>query len=154
MVDISGSGYDPNKVEAKGFGFDPLPAGKYKMAIMESDLKSSQNNPNSQYLAFTFQVTEGPYAGRKVFQNVTWKNEKIDAVKIGMGQLATIQKAAGVQGAITDTGVLHFKPMMVEVGLKKRKDTGEDQNVIKGIESAASAPPPSTEGEEKPPWEQ
>jgi hypothetical protein len=55
--------------------FEPLPAGKYEVSVFEAELKEAGPNakhPGSQYIAFTFNVTEeGDYQNRKLWHNVS-----------------------------------------------------------------------------------
>lgn len=55
--------------------FEPLPTDKYAAKIVKQELKQSQAGNNM--LKFEWQITEGEYAGRKLFDNVVlsldWK---------------------------------------------------------------------------------
>ena len=55
-------GFDANQVDPAS-NFDPLPAGKYLAAIIESEMKPTKAGTGN-YLALTFQVLDGPHKGR------------------------------------------------------------------------------------------
>jgi hypothetical protein len=53
---------------------DPLPTGKYHVAITDVEAKESgpnAKNPGSTYLAIEMTVQSGPYEGRKLWTNAT-----------------------------------------------------------------------------------
>jgi hypothetical protein len=55
-------------------GLDPLPTGKYHVAITDGEIRESgpnSKNPGSQYINFEFTVQSGDYEGRKVWANAS-----------------------------------------------------------------------------------
>lgn len=138
---------DPN------FSFPPIPAGKYLAAITESTMKPTKSG-GAQFLQLTFQVLEGEYKSRTVWARLNLDNANPTTVRIARSELSAICRAVGVM-APKDSIELHNIPLVITVGLKKRKDTGEMGNVITGYDRKdAAAPKPSlasTNG--KAPWQ-
>lgn len=127
MADISG--FDAATVEPNE-GFSPIPAGDVVAVMTASEMKSTAAG-TGQYLALTFEIIEGPSKNRKLFANLNLANPSQEAVRIARGDLSAICRAVGVL-APKDTSELHNKPLVLKVGIEKRKDTGDLQNRIKG----------------------
>lgn len=146
------NGFDANEVEP-AVGFDPIPAGKYLAVITESEMKPTKSG-TGQYLQFTFQVLEGEHKGRLLWARLNLDNPNATTVKIARGELSAICRAVGVM-APKDSLELHNLPLIIKVGHKKRADTGELANVIKGYEKkgAVAQPAPAASGDGKPPWQ-
>lgn len=125
------NGFDANQVEPKR-GFTPLPAGKYVAVITDSDEKANSKGTGT-FHSLTFEIVEGEFQGRKLFVNLNLNNPNPQAVEIARGDLSAICRAVNVM-APEDTVELHDKPMVLTVGVKKNKDTGELQNVIKAYD--------------------
>lgn len=154
MADMQG--FDATKVDPST-PFDVLPAGKYLAAITESEKCRTKNNDGS-YLKFKFQILDGPQKGRVLFKQITRENKNAQAVKIGDSDLSAICHAVKVLKA-NDTQQLHNLPLVIDVKCKKRADTGEIGNEIKGFESkdgnkqaAGVAPQSSTADSGAAPW--
>lgn len=125
--------------------FDTLPAGDYVAAIVDSEMKPTQAG-TGEYLKLKWQILEGQYANRVLFENLNLQNPNAKAVEIARGQLAAIRKATGVMSP-NESSELHNIPVLLKVGCKKRTDGSEQiDNVIKsvhpkgGASNVASAP--------------
>ena len=57
--------FNANEVEPST-GYDPIPAGKYQAVITESEMKPTKTG-NGQYLQLEFEIIEGEYKNRKVW---------------------------------------------------------------------------------------
>ncbi|MCB9838227.1 MAG: DUF669 domain-containing protein [Phycisphaeraceae bacterium] len=132
--------------------FEAIPAGTYAAIISESEMKTTKTG-NGKYLQLTLQVTEGAHRGRLLWARLNIENPSETAVQIARSELSAICRAVGVM-APRDSIELHNIPLRIHVACKKRDDTGEIANEIKGYESqrgaapaAAAATPGST-----PPW--
>ncbi len=145
------NGFNATEVEPTG-NFEPIPAGKYPAAITESEMKPTKNGGGS-YLQFTFTITDGEYKNRVLWARLNLNNPNATAVKIAMSELSAICHAVGVMQP-RDSVELHNLPLVIVVKLRKREDTGELTNEIKGYERKAStgqaqtAPPTDN----TPPW--
>ena len=121
--------------------FDPIPAGKYLAAIVESTTKPTKNGAGD-YLEIVLEVLEGPYKGRRLWERLTLKHPNDVVVRIASANLSAICHAVAVM-TLRDSHELHDIPMTITVALRKREDNGEMVNVVKGYgkrEPTASAP--------------
>lgn len=147
MADLKG--FDARTVEPTA-DFDPLPAGKYVAAITESEMKPTKNG-SGHYLQLTFTVLEGEYKNRVLWARLNLNNPNATTVKIARSELSAICRATGVM-APKDSVELHNLPLVITVKLKKRDDTGELTNEIKGYakrEASGQAPQAASS---TPPW--
>jgi len=128
--------FDANTVDPAS-SFDPIPAGKYIAAITESEMKPTKNG-NGHYLELTFDILDGQYKGRKVWARLNLDNPNAQAVQIARGELSAICRAVGVMQP-QDSIELHNLPLAIKVTCKKREDTGEITNEIKGYEKKEAA---------------
>ena len=152
--------FDANTVDPAS-SFDPIPAGKYIAAITESEMKPTKAG-TGHYLELTFDILDGQYKGRKVWARLNLDNPNAQAVQIARGELSAICRAVGVMQP-QDSVELHNLPLSIKVACKKREDTGEITNEIKGYEKkeaalsstpAVSATPPAAQATgNTPPWQ-
>ena len=149
MADLRG--FDANQVEPSA-DFEPIPAGKYEAVITESEMKPTKAG-TGHYLQLTFQVIEGEFKNRFLWARLNLDNPNATAVQIARAELSAICRAVGVM-APNDSAELHNLPLVISVKCKKREDTGEITNEIKGYSqkkepevAAAAATANST-----PPW--
>ncbi|HOD84941.1 MAG TPA: DUF669 domain-containing protein, partial [Phycisphaerae bacterium] len=132
---------------------DPIPAGKYLAAITESEMKATKTGAGS-YLQMTFTVLDGEYKNRMLWARLNLNNPNATAVKIARSELSALCRAVGVLQP-RDSVELHNIPLLITVKLKKREDTGELTNEIKGFEpkaSAAGQPQQAPASDTTPPW--
>jgi hypothetical protein len=129
-------GFNANDVDPHK-GFDPIPSGVYTCAIVESTAKPTKNQ-KGQLLELVVEVLEGPHKGRKVWDNLMLAHAESDkAVEVGLSILSAICRAVGVMQP-RDTNELHCRPMRVTIGLKRREDSGDYQNIIRKYEAPAA----------------
>lgn len=133
--------FDANQVEPSD-DFEPIPAGKYNAVITDSELKETKAG-NGTYLQLAFQIIDGEYRNRMLWARLNLDNPNETAVKIAQGELSAICRAVGVL-APTDSVELHDLPLMIHVRCKRRSDTGEITNEIKGYSGSGAAPKPPT----------
>ena len=157
--------FDANQ-EKDAPSFQPLPAGQYVASINESAMKPSKDNPQNMILHIKWEVLEGQYKGRTLWQYLTYESNNADARQIGRGQLKAICQATGVM-QVKSTDQLHGIPLVLTVGLEPRKAKdktiipGEFNNSIKKVISKkqaweesqknASAQPPAQQTQETAP---
>jgi hypothetical protein len=149
MADLCG--FDANQVEPSK-DFEPIPPGKYVAVITESEMKPNKAGTGS-LLQLTFQIIEGPAANRLLWTRLNLDNPNATAVKIARGELSAICRAVGVL-APNDSFELHDLPLVIHVRCKKRTDTGEITNEIKGFSKKETQPPaaPAPAANSTPPW--
>jgi len=139
------SGFDAEKVEHVDSNFEPIPAGDYKVAIMDSELRNNRAGTGS-YIWLEFKVLDGPHQNRKLWDQLTFQHTSEKAQAIGKSQFADLCLAVSVPRP-NDTSELHNKPLIATVAISKRKDTGGLTNDMKGYRSAAEGivnPPADT----------
>lgn len=144
--------FNANEVDPN-FAFEAIPAGKYLAIITESEEKPTKSG-TGKYLQFTFQIIEGEFKDRLVWTRLNLDNPTPKTVRIARAELSAICRAVGVP-APKDPVELHNIPLVITVGQKKRADTGEMGNVIKGYarkEAAAVRAPAAVGNDGTPPW--
>lgn len=120
--------FDVTKVELSN-DFDLIPAGEYKAIITESNKKETASG-NGVGILFKFQIIEGKFKSRTLFNWINWEHPNEMAQNIGRENLARICQAALPGVRVHDTEELHDKPMMISVKVKKNKDGVEQNNIV------------------------
>lgn len=138
MADLRG--FDANQVEPSS-DFEPVPAGKYLAVITESEMKPNKAG-TGHYLQLTFAIIEGEYKGRFLWARLNLDNPNAVAVQIAKAELSAVCRAVGVL-APTDSTDLHDLPLVIHVKCKKRPDTGEIANEVKGYSPKAALTEPA-----------
>ena len=148
MADLNN--FDANTVDP-AVGFEPIPADKYVAAIIESEMKPTKSG-TGKYLELTFEVLEGTLKGRKVWARLNLDNPNALTVKIAQAELSAICRAVGVMQP-KDSCELHNLPLTITVRCKKREDTGEITNEVKGYaKKDAAQGVPQQAANSTPPW--
>lgn len=148
MADLNG--FNANQVEPTT-EFEAIPAGKYLAMITESEMKPTKSGSGS-YLQLTFQILEGDYKGRFVWARLNLNNANSTAVQIARSELSAICRAVGVMTP-SDSVELHNLPLAITVKCKKRDDTGDVSNEIKGYAKREAANgQPQQAATSTPPW--
>lgn len=137
-MDFNAANVEPNSP------FEPIPNDKYRAAITESEIKPTKNG-NGRYLQLVWEVLEGPFKGRKIWDRLNIDNPNQQAQEIAQRTLSAICRAAGVLH-VKDSQQLHDKPVFITVVVKQ--DSGyEPRNDIKKyepVEGAAAQPAAAT----------
>jgi hypothetical protein len=151
--------FNANEVEPSK-AFDPIPAGKYIAVITDSEMKETRAG-TGRYLQLEFEITDGEYAGRKLWSRLNIENQNAEAVRLARADLSAICRAVNVLTP-SDSIDLHNLPLVIKVHCRKDKNTGEITNDIRGYESKANYKPepkqapatPTTAPRipSKPPW--
>lgn len=129
-------GFDATTVDPE-VGFDPVPAATYLIMATDSEFKNTKAG-DGEYLQFTFEIMEGEYKKRLLFERLNLKNSNETAVKIAMSTLSAICHAVGIMKP-KDSSELHGKPIMAAVELEERNDKpGSYSNRIKKYEAVGS----------------
>ena len=146
------NGFDANTVEPTS-SFDPLPAGKYLAAVTGTEMKPTKDG-TGKYLNIEFTVLEGEHKGRKVWDRLCLNHPNAQTVRIARGNLSALCRAIGVMQP-RDSVELHNIPLVITVRVKKRDDTGEFTNEVKGYtkkEATAGKPQQAAPTDSTPPW--
>jgi len=149
MADLNG--FDANQVEPTG-DFEPIPAGKYKAVIADSEMKPTKAG-TGHYLELKFEIIEGDHKNRLLWARLNLDNPNAIAVEIARAELSAICRAVEVM-APNDSVDLHNLPLVIHVRCKKRTDTGEIANEIRGYSKKELPTPASDEpgDDTTPPW--
>jgi hypothetical protein len=140
-----GTTLDTDQIEPGMNGFEPIPAGVYPAYIVESEVTHTKNG-KGMLLKLTWEIIEGEYEHRKTFQQINYQHESAQAQAIGQGQIKAICNAIGFTGLLEDSEVLHFKPVLLRVGIEKgkAKDGGgnyDDRNDVRAVKPYGVQPP-------------
>ena len=134
----------------------PLPAGVYLAHIVESDVQPLKSG-NGEGLKLTFEIIDGQFKGRKVWENLNIRHTSEDTQRIAQSQLSALCHAVNVI-KLMDTAALHFKPVRINVTVREAVGQYKASNNIKGYEAAgggisapATAPIPAPVAE-APAW--
>ena len=134
----------------------PLPAGVYLAHIVESDVRPL-NSGNGEGLKLTFEIIDGQFKGRKVWENLNIRHTSEDTQRIAQSQLSALCHAVNVI-KLMDTAALHFKPVRINVTVREAVGQYKASNNIKGYEAVgagisapATAPTPAPVAE-APAW--
>jgi len=123
------NGFDANTVDPTT-EFEPVPAGKYLAVIVESEMRATKSG-DGHYLELKFQLLEGPYKNRMLWSRLNLDNPNPQAVQIAQAELSAICRATSVLQP-KDSIELHNLPLLITVRCKKRDDTGDVVNEIRG----------------------
>jgi hypothetical protein len=126
---VSLGNFNANEVEPVS-EFETIPAGKYLAVITDSEMKPTKSG-GGRYLELTFQIIEGEYKNRLLWSRLNLENANATAVQIARQELSSICRATGLMTP-KDSADLHNLPLLITVKCKKREDTGEVTNEIKG----------------------
>jgi hypothetical protein len=145
-------GFDATDVQPSR-DFEPVPAGKYLSVITDSEMMPTKAG-TGHYLQLTFQLIDGEYQNRVLWARLNLDNPNQAAVEIAQAELSAICRAVGVLQP-RDSCELHNLPLVITVKCRKREDSGEIANEIKGYSKKDQPAPavgtapasPST-----PPW--
>ena len=145
--------FNANEV-APAEALEAVPAGKYNAVIVESEVKPTKSG-NGHFLELTLEIIDGEFKGRKVWARLNLDNPNQQAVQIARGELSAICHAVGVMQP-KDSVELHNLPLEISVRCKKREDSDELTNEIKGYAkreaSVAPAAPAVQAKNNTPPW--
>ena len=131
-------GFNAKEVEPTA-SFEPIPSGKYPAAITDSEMKPTKNG-SGNYLQLTFTIIDGEYKNRVLWARLNLNNPNATAVKIAQSELSAVCHAVGVMQP-RDSADLHNLPLVIVVKLRKREDTGDLANDIKGYERKGAGAP-------------
>jgi hypothetical protein len=137
--------------------FSPIPAGTYNVVPVEFTLTDTKEN-GGKYIKARFDVSDGPYANRVIWENINIQNRNETAVSIGKKTIASLLGAVGINTKQPTTmGLIRStigKRVAAKVAVEQDK-TGKygDQNRIKAILPVSNAPAPqaSPRQQQRPP---
>lgn len=141
-------GFDTRTAEPLKNFSEPIPAGEYVAAIVDSERKPTTAG-TGELIKCVWEILKGEHKGRKLFANYNILNPNEDAQRIGRAEIAAACRACGKPNA-TDTSELHNIVVVLKVAIQKRKDTGELENRIKAYHPKDGGLPPAAKAAEEP----
>lgn len=119
---------------------DPIPAGKYIGAIVESDIVGNKSNTGN-ILKLVWEVLDGQHKGRKVWSNLNIMHQNQTAQEIAQRELKSICDAVGFTSDLDDSAQLHNRPCVIAVKVTPAKDGYDAKNEISGYSPVSQQPP-------------
>jgi hypothetical protein len=132
-----------------GGGFTPVPKGDYEVEVVSVTTRPIDNNKaTGVQLKIEVRVIEGDYKGRKIFGShlVEYKSKLGDDDKaekterIGRAKFKALCGAVGIDKKPGDLQVLVGKSVKAAIGINKRPDGVEDNEIVNYAKSAYFAP--------------
>jgi hypothetical protein len=125
--------------------YDPIPAGWYPARIVEADPTDTKSGSGS-YLKMQWEIMGQNHANRRVFGNLTLRNENEKAEQIGMEQMRALMDALGIP-VLKQSEQLIGKSCEIKVSIRAAQGQYEASNDVKGFRAAGGnklpAPGPS-----------
>lgn len=118
--------------------FDPLPPGKYKAVVTNSEVKPTSSG--GLMLKCEWAILDKDYSRRKVWNQFNIVNASEKAQQIGRGQLSALAKACGKIGIPEDSTELHDIPHVIKLGIEESPGYAP-KNTIKGYYDVSGAAP-------------
>jgi hypothetical protein len=115
---------------------EPLPRGMYQVIVTESAIKPTQAG-TGEYIELTLQVSDGEFAGRRVWDRLNVSNPNKTAEDIAKRQLQELCLAAGIS-TLNETEQLHDIPVLAQIDIE-RKD--QPRNRVLGYQAIGGAKP-------------
>lgn len=124
-----GGTFDASQVEPNQ-PFDVIPAGKYKVQVVDSDMRSTKDG-GGQYLWLELEILDGEFSGRKLWDRLNLTNSNQQAVDIAQRSLSALCHAV-CKLAISDSEERHFQPVIASVRVRPPRDNYDASNEIRG----------------------
>ena len=123
--------FDATRIEPASGVFTPIPMDDYLVQIVESSMADTKKG-DGRFLKLTFEVADGEFKGRRIFEQLNLVNQNTQTVEIAQRTLSAICRAVGVLHP-KDSAELHNIPFVVSVGIKEETYNGETRakNVLK-----------------------
>ena len=127
--------FDATQVEPAA-PMEVIPAGQYLAAVKDSVVNPTKSG-TGQVLTLTWQILDGPFANRLVFDRLNVVNANPQAEQIGQRQLSSLCHAVNVL-RMQDTSELHGIPCVIRVTIRK-DESGKygDSNEVKSYSTPA-----------------
>jgi hypothetical protein len=120
--------FDPEAVEPAD-DFELLPEGDYVVVILAAELKPTKDETGKR-LALEIAVSEGDYAGRKMWPGLNVTNKNATAQKIGRQEYAALAAACGDPSA-RDPRSFVGKEVVAKVKISPARNGYEARNDVK-----------------------
>ena len=143
--------FDASKIEVND-SYDVIPDNTLVNAVITSSEWKETKDKTGGYLALKYEIIDGNYKGRIIFENVNLQNSNATAVKIAQETLAKISNAIG-KVTVQNSEELHNIPMSLKLGVHPAQNGYEPSNKIKSYSKiSGSVGAVTPQAETKPPW--
>jgi hypothetical protein len=151
MADLSELSFDASTIEPQD-SFEPIPIGEYLAIITASELKDTKSG-TGKYLQLVYDILEGEYKGRKIWERINVINSNVTAQEIGQRALSGVCRAVGIMNP-NDSCQLHDIPLKIIVKIKPAVGEYAATNVISNHKPANENPKaPNKKASGVRPWE-
>ena len=132
---------DPATVPAdERSDFDLIPDCE-PLAQIISDELTVKDDGKRQRLVLCWEILDGPYAKRRIWDGLNIVNPSADAENISKRAVIRLCEIHGIPTPLRDSSLLHFKPTRIKVRTAPAKNGYEAKNEIKGYKALNGAPP-------------
>lgn len=126
---------DANDLPEKSGDFEVIPAGDQPMRAIDAQVKPTSKG--GMMVAWTFEITDGKHAGRRIWSNVNIQNPpgyvptgNGDPARIGQQQNNQFAAAIGLINGADDTDNYLMKPFIGRVAVEPAKNGFGPKNKI------------------------
>lgn len=109
-----GETFDSRNV-APHLGFEPIPKGDYPVHLIGGEVALTAAGTGTK-INLEAEVLDGPFKGRKVYENINYRNPNPQCEQIGQGQFSALCHATSVV-AVSDISQLLRIPFTISVGI-------------------------------------
>lgn len=142
--------FDASKIEVNE-SYDVIPDNTVVNAVIASSEWKETKDKTGGYLALKYEIIDGNYKGRLIFENINLQNSNDKAVKIAQETLAKICNAIG-KVTVQNSEELHNIPMSLKLGVNPAQNGYEASNKIKSYSKISGSVGVQPQSETKPPW--
>lgn len=142
--------FDASKIEVNE-SYDVIPDNTIVNAVIISSEWKETKDKTGGYLALKYEIIDGIYKGRFIFENINLQNSNDKAVKIAQETLAKICNAIG-KITVQNSEELHNIPMSLKLGVNPAQNGYEASNKIKSYSKISGSVGVQPQAETKPPW--
>lgn len=135
---FGGESFDPSSVPPVD-EFGVLPPGSYPVMVEDAECKETKKR-DGYYLKVTLSVLDGPYRGRKLWDNINVRNPSEDCEKFGIRKLGNLCVATGVP--VIDRE--HSEKLLINKTCIAKVNVKDNSNVIAKYEPVDQPANPQT----------
>ena len=126
----------------QGRDFAPIPDGQYSVVVAKAEVKETKAGGHA--LNVGYQVTDGEFKGRMIFDFINIEHTNPEVIRIGMERLATIAWATGLNKETIDDSDELINKTPFGIVIKNEESNGYKNIRVKAIlRTAPVAPTPS-----------
>lgn len=111
--------------------YDPIPKGKYRAEVGTVEWKDARSG--GRYLEVMYYI---PTLNRRLWDRLNLFHQNEQAVAIAKRRLLQLREATGREGGDDGEEFLDC-PVMLEVGVRTNKSTGQEENTIYAVSAIA-----------------